>query len=399
MTSTLHPTADTAEAPHLTTVRERIEPVLAALRRDSASRELRREHPYREIRALAEAGIGAYRVPRADGGYGATVRKLIELVIDIAEADSNVAQALRPVFLVADSVARGPREDPRRAATVTRILRGDLFSGTRNERAGGPGAIATTIETEGETLVITGEKFYSTGGLHADWFSGTAVDAHGQVVEFTVPTDRAGVERLDDFDAVGQRLTASGTTRLHRVQVDRAEVTGSSLRVEHPGSSLAHLILAATEAGIAAAARRDAIDAVARVARPIKHSSAESSADDPYVRLTVGKIATASFTARAVVVAAAEALDAHWREPSEHSAIAATVAVAQAYVGAAEQAIHAGELLFDVGGGRLVQRELNLDRHWRNARTVANHNPRDWKQSAVGGWLLSGEAPPANGLF
>jgi alkylation response protein AidB-like acyl-CoA dehydrogenase len=68
-------------------------------------------------------------------------------------------------------------------------------------------------------------------------------------------------------------------------------------------------------------------------------------------------------------------------------------------VGAGEQALTAGELLFDVGGGTLTRREHNLDRHWRNARTVANHNPRAWKAAAVGGWLVADEHPPANGLF
>ena len=58
--------------------------------------------------------------------------------------------------------------------------------------------------------LVDGDKYYSTGGLYATWFSTQARADDGTVVRFTVPLDRAGIERLDDFDAVGQRLTASG---------------------------------------------------------------------------------------------------------------------------------------------------------------------------------------------
>ncbi len=385
-------------------IRAAIAPVLDRLRETSAQRDIERTHPFEEIRSLAGAGILRYRVPREDGGAGASVRELAELVVDIAAADSNVAQALRPGFLVADGLATGTLTGAKRERTLARVLAGDLFAGTRNEATGKPGQIGTRITREGSAYRVTGEKYYSTGGLHAGWFSGNAVDDEGNVVTFTVPTDREGVDLIDDFDAVGQRLTASGTTRLDGVLVDPDEVDPFKAQPPHPHGSLAHLILAATLAGIAGAAQHDAVRLVRGVARPIKHSTASRSADDPYVRLAVGRIATAAFTARAQVASAAEQLDAYWRQPvgarsDESVGLRATIAVAEAYVGAGEQALAAGELLFDVGGGTLTRREHNLDRHWRNARTVANHNPRGWKAAAVGGWLVADEPPPANGLF
>jgi alkylation response protein AidB-like acyl-CoA dehydrogenase len=300
---------------------------------------------------------------------------------------------------VADGLATGTLAGAKRDRTLARVLAGDLFAGTRNEATGKPGQISTRLTREGSAYRVTGEKFYSTGGLHARWFSGNAVDDDGGVVTFTVPTDSEGVALIDDFDAVGQRLTASGTTRLDGVLVDPDEVDPFTAQAKHPHGSLAHLILAATLAGIAGAAQHDAVRVVRGVTRPIKHSTAGRSADDPYVRLAVGRVATAAFTARAQVASAAEQLDAYWAEPGEELGVAATVSVAQAYVGAGEQALAAGELLFDVGGGTLTRREHNLDRHWRNARTVANHNPRGWKSAAVGGWLVADEPPPANGLF
>jgi alkylation response protein AidB-like acyl-CoA dehydrogenase len=75
------------------------------------------------------------------------------------------------------------------------------------------------------------------------------------------------------------------------------------------------------------------------------------------------------------------------------------VEVAQAQFIAVESALKAAELLFDVGGASTALRRNNFDRHWRNARTVANHNPRAYKVGAVGRYLLTGEDPPNSSFF
>ena len=36
----------------------------------------------------------------------------------------------------------------------------------------------------------------------------------------------------------------------------------------------------------------------------------------------------------------------------------------------------------------------SLDRHWRNARTVASHNPLIYKARIVGDWHINGTEPP-----
>ena len=59
----------------------------------------------------------------------------------------------------------------------------------------------------------------------------------------------------------------------------------------------------------------------------------------------------------------------------------------------------AAERLFDTGGASATAGALNLDRHWRNARTIASHSPLDYKAHAVGDYLVNGTAPPASGYF
>ncbi|GAA2524875.1 acyl-CoA dehydrogenase family protein [Winogradskya humida] len=385
-------------------IRGGVEPILRRLATGAAERDRTRTYAFEDVRALAEQRITLTGISARDGGAGGRLRDVFDLIIAIGRADSNVAQALRSSFLTANQVASRP-DLPHRATTLHRLRAGDLFAGTGNERSGGAsGSVHTTIRREENGYLVNGEKYYSTGGLYANWFSGTATDEDGTLLSFTVPVDRAGVQRLDDFDAVGQRLTASGTTRLVNVRVGADEVTvRDTSRLDSPWlGSFAQLYLAAIEAGIAAAALDDAVVFARERARPIKHSTAATSVQDPYVRETVGRIAVHAHAARSVVLLAAEELQAvrEKQGPAAREAGArAAVTVAQTGVTAIESALHAAELLFDVGGGSATGRDLGFDRHWRNARTVANHNPRQWKAAVAGAYHLTAEEPPTTGLF
>ncbi|MGW4587878.1 acyl-CoA dehydrogenase family protein [Amycolatopsis thermoflava] len=393
-----------APAPTVEGIRAAVAPILARLRATAAVRERARDYAFADVRALAEQRITLTGIAVRDGGAGGSVRDVADLVVAIARADSNVAQALRSSFLTANRVATRP-DLPHREVTLRRLRAGDLFAGTSNERTGGAsGSVSTTLRRDGDGYLLNGEKYYSTGGLYASWFSGSALDDNGDVVFFTVPVDRAGVHRLDDFDAVGQRLTASGTTRLVNVRVTAEEIAPRDNHLlDNPWlGSFAQLYLAAIEAGIAAAALDDAAAFGREKARPIKHSSASRSVEDPYVRETVGEIAARAHAARSAVLLAAEVLERVRGLSGAQARTAgaeAAVTVAQAGVVAIESALRAAELLFDVAGGSITDRDLGFDRHWRNARVVANHNPRRWKAAVAGAYHLTGEEPPTTGLF
>ena len=49
--------------------------------------------------------------------------------------------------------------------------------------------------------------------------------------------------------------------------------------------------------------------------------------------------------------------------------------------------------LFEVGGASAVGTGRALDRHWRNVRTIASHNPVIQRTRAVGMYELNGELP------
>jgi len=393
-----------AGAGDLVGLKRRVADLLPWVREGAAQRERERTLPHEQVRALVAAGLLTLRIPLAAGGPGGTVRELIEIVIDIAAVDSNVAQALRPGFLFVEGLRAGPDEAVRQR-WWPRCLRGDFVANAGWEIGGPNGVVAARLQAEGDHRVATGQKYYSTGALFADWISTVALDEQGQEVRFVLPRDRAGLELVDDFEAMGQRLTASGTTRLNRVRVEPEDIVPHPIRDLQQGrrtivTPLAQIFLGAVLAGIARNALHDAIDFARHHARPIKHSSADRSVDDPYVELVVGEISARALAAEAVVLRAAERIDSAWAAGLDQDAIvAASIEVAQAQYLASESALKAAELLFDVGGASTTARRHNFDRHWRNARTVSNHNPRHWKAAVVGAWHLKDAPPPTSGLF
>lgn len=88
---------------------------------------------------------------------------------------------------------------------------------------------------------------------------------------------------------------------------------------------------------------------------------------------------------------AGDYVDAALENLNEDNANAATLAVAEAKVLSAEIAILASNKLFELAGTRAALSELNLDRHWRNARIHTLHDPVRWKYKLIGEYYLKGK--------
>ncbi|CAM5740453.1 acyl-CoA dehydrogenase family protein [Mycolicibacterium aubagnense] len=116
----------------------------------------------------------------------------------------------------------------------------------------------------------------------------------------------------------------------------------------------------------------------------------------------MGEIAAWTSTATAVTLGAAAALD-HVMDSGQiddQQAIgAAAIEVAKAQLVAERLTLDATQRLFDTGGASATARTLNLDRHWRNARTIASHNPLAYKAWATGDFVVNGALPPNSGYF
>jgi len=323
----------------------RLPDIVADLRSADAAAERARELPHGAVRRLRHAGLLGLRVPTRYGGPGGSARDVLGLVVQIARGSSNVAQALRAHFGFSERLLSNRAAERERRQWFPHVESGVVFGNAITDANGkAPSSADTTVLTDAEgVLRLSGYKFYSTGTLFADVIAVSAVDAQGRDLQAIVPTDRDGVELFDDWDGFGQRMTASGGTRFTNVVVhpEEAITVSDGAHLGH-GTGFLQLYLAAVAAGIGLAVADDAVAHVRDRARPAAHSLATTAAGDPFVLEAVGEIAAdASAAARA----------------------------------------------------------LNLDRHWRNARTVASHSPLAYKAHATGNYLVNGTWPPANGYF
>jgi alkylation response protein AidB-like acyl-CoA dehydrogenase len=371
----------------------------------AARRDIERELPFEAFRLFRESGLGALRLPRAWGGPGGTVEDAIELIATLAQADSNVAHALRPHFnFVELLVTRGGA----RPALADLVARGDLF-GSASTEIGTPraGIITTRLRRTDRGFRLDGRKHYATGTAYSDWVSLSALDDEDNTVRVLVPTSRVGVDILDDWDGMGQRLTASGGLVLTDVEVLPHEISQrppASHSARH-AATFRQLFLAACIAGIVRNVVADATAYVQRQARPIIHSPAASARSDLFVQQAIGEIAALSFAIDGLLASAARTSDraqsAVLAGATDIDVLLADNAVetAKAQIVIGKLALKAAQRIFDVGGGSATSRSLNFDRHWRNIRTLLSHNPSAYKAQVVGDRLINGTAPPTDGGF
>jgi alkylation response protein AidB-like acyl-CoA dehydrogenase len=89
---------------------------------------------------------------------------------------------------------------------------------------------------------------------------------------------------------------------------------------------------------------------------------------------------------------ASASLDAAAR-PDEERYFVALTAVFEAQQVVIDLTLQATTLLFEVGGASAVSTDLQLDRLWRNARTISSHNPAIYREQAIGDFYLNDALP------
>jgi len=399
-----------APAGTLAEILARVPAVAAEIGKDAAERDLSGELPFREFKAIRDAGIGTLRVPKHLGGPGGSLRDVIEVIAALASGDSNLAHALRPHFNLTESLILGP-ESAEQRLRLGQILDGFFFGGASTELGTPrPGGVTARLTKGTNGYRLNGRKYYATGTSYADFLYTNALDDAGESVRLLLPTGRAGVNILEDFDGMGQRLSGSGGLQFTDVEVSEGEIyrsdksTGGGPIGRH-ASTLRQLILIACQVGSVRRLEAEAIDYTLKQARPIAHSHAETASGDFFVQREVGRIAAFRQAADVLLEAAAGVLDRsaaaiQARDPDVEGIVTrATFSVAKSQIVLGPLCLQAAETIFNVGGGSATSRARNFDRHWRNIRTIMSHNPLYYKEKALGDFILNEAPTPLGGAF
>ncbi|MBD8585824.1 acyl-CoA dehydrogenase [Frigoribacterium sp. CFBP 8766] len=390
--STSDPTAGPG-TPHLD---DRIEavfgPLVDEIAAGAVARERDRRLPVAEVDLLRRAGFGALRVPVEHGGWGASLEQEFRLLVRLGEADSNLPQLLRGHVAFVETQRAQP-DGPLRTEWLGRLAAGDVLVGNAQAERGDATAVTTRLTEVDGRLRLDGRKFYSTGTLYADWIWVGALRGD-EPVALAVRADAPGVTRLDDWGGFGQRLTGSGTTIFDDVTVDPAQVLPWSDNAERRPlaytQALYQLVLLAAETGIARAVLRDAVDFVRPRTRTFGVAGVSLPREDPLVQGVVGRLSSIASAVEAVTLSAVRALEAVDARASNDDYQEALATVFEAQQVVLPLVLEAATALFEVGGASAVDADRALDRHWRNARTIASHNPAIHRERALGDRRLNG---------
>ncbi|WP_246836277.1 acyl-CoA dehydrogenase family protein [Nesterenkonia sp. NBAIMH1] len=385
--------------------------VLEDIASGAVERELHRVLPFEPVRQLDRHGFGALRVPEAFGGPGLSIEELIVDVIRLAQADSNIAHLYRGHFGFVESLRFQPEEIQQ--TWYPRVLAGTTVGNASTEKGGNElGTLNTKLTTAADgTWRLNGEKFYSTGTIFSDYTRVSASQEEGiEGRRFAVvPTDGEGVTVHDDWDGFGQKLTGTGTTVLNDAPVESLGI----LRRVHGSHEAVHeaaffqLYLLAVQVGIAHAAVRDAAETLRRRTRTFNTSASGAAfKQDPLIQQIVGKMAAKAYAAQAIVAETARAHDraleagfaaGTWNPEFSgelpEGVYESELAVEKAQITVPELVLSITQELFDTAGASAVLRTKALDRHWRNARTIATHNPIVFRARSVGDYEINGTLP------
>jgi len=384
-----------------------LDAILEAIALDARERRERgkRELPFNAIEQIKKSRLGAFRLPADQGGSGATLKELFSFLIRLAEADPDAAHALRYHYYQVEQFLAEP-DSAERESWLKRVANGDLIGNSFAERTSKDVGIynfETALTPDGEGYRLNGKKYFCTGTLFADWVAVLATNVEGQTVSIFIPANRGGVIIRDDWDGIGQQLTGSGTTEFDHVYVNADEV--KLVNEQHTRlKSFLQIYLQALIAGILRNIALDAGDLLKSRKRTFTFAAASRPEEDPQLLQIAGELASTAFAAEAIVLAVADTLDEATTQAHEGSVPSewvhkAALESAQAKVVIDQLALKAATDLFDVGGASATRQSAGFDRHWRNIRTLASHNPVPYKARTVGDYVVNGNELPISGAY
>lgn len=390
---------------------EKFDTLLQRIGAGAKDRDINDENPFDQVAALKQAGFGALRLPADLGGAGFTVPQLFSAVIDVARADPIVAHIFRTHFWFVEERLRAKHEDGSRT-WLRKVADGKIFGNAFSEK--GSNAVGSLVFNtrllpgDGGFFRLSGEKYYSTGTLFSDYLTVTATTDHDSVATVVVPADRRGVGLFDDWDGFGQRRTGTGTTTFGDVVVAPDEILDDTPYDADPVPTVQYaslqLYIHAVVAGILEAVVDDGVALLRSRERSFSHAPVERPSEDPLLQRQLGELASTAYIARAAVLDAADAIAAAGDSerdgvPDAALAVDAQLKVAKVKVHLDDVAPEAATRLLELGGASAASRQRNLDRHWRNIRTITLHNPVAYKARVIGQHLLHGTPIPANAYF
>ncbi|MEV4167424.1 acyl-CoA dehydrogenase family protein [Nonomuraea dietziae] len=205
---------------------------------------------------FAATGLANWWLPKEIGGLGLGLEESVRIAAELAYADAGVAFTLFiPVLTTSMVTWYGSEELKERH--LGELVAGNGFCATLgSEHAAGSelARITTTARQEGDTIVLDGQKAFSTNTDFARFLVvvARAQDDPSGYLAVLVPRDTPGVTVDKRWDVIGLRSSATYQVSLSGVRVPKGNVLrGNGLRLLEVGLNASRILIAATALGVA----------------------------------------------------------------------------------------------------------------------------------------------------
>ncbi|WP_078307969.1 MULTISPECIES: acyl-CoA dehydrogenase family protein [unclassified Mycobacterium] len=366
------------------------------LERDRAN-----QNPVAEIGLLREHGLLSFATAREFGGAGGSLAQALQLSRIIAAADGSIGQLL--VYHFSNGVWTYILGSPTQRE---HIARGVGEQGWFQGSVSNPRDPGITVTRTDEGYRVNGTRTFATGVALADLITVLLYDE--EPINAIIPRDREGLRFNDDWDNLGQRLTASGSVEFDNVLLRHDEVlTGlgeyGDAREHRDGlrALFSQLIFVHLYLGIAEGALAAGVTYVRDKGRPWPEAHSTEVTEDPYHQQLLGRLSAGI----AAGIALADAVTKEFEQTlaADRALTAAqwgalAIRVDQAKSIATEVSLDVTHNIFQATGARSTANSVGLDIYWRNARTHTTHDPLPYRQREIGRYLLTDEWPSPRSL-
>jgi alkylation response protein AidB-like acyl-CoA dehydrogenase len=380
-----------------------VEKAAAALALTAIERERAGGTAWTERQVLRDSGLLKLAVPAAYGGPELAWPQIYRIIRRFAEVDSSLAHLFGFQHLQVASLALFANPQQKQLYLGQTVSENWFWGNATN----GLDTRTTITWREGEKgadgyYELNGIKSFCSGATGSDMLNITAPRSADPAdrVFITIPTQRASVKVLDDWDNLGQRQTDSGSVTFDKVRVERDEVLGPPGTNGTPRATLrtlvSQLILIEIYIGNAQGALLNAWQYTHEQGRPWLSSGVARAIDDPFTQQHYGDLWIALRGAIALAEAAAAQLQRAWERGDELTAQERGVLAVEIYeakIVAARAALDITSKIFEVMGARATAAKYGFDRYWRNVRVHTLHDSLDYKLKDIGEWVLTGEVP------
>jgi alkylation response protein AidB-like acyl-CoA dehydrogenase len=345
---------------------------------------------------LRTSGLLNVTIPADFGGWGMEWPDAMKLIRVFARVDSSLAHLFGFQHLMLASVSLyGSRAQTEELFSET--VRNKWFWGN----ALNPLDKRTSLTSKNGGYLINGRKSFCSGAVDSDMLIVSAIrSVDEKFMVAAIPSRRPGIRILDDWDAMGQRQTDSGTVEFCDVSAGQEEFLKTpgplgSIRASLR-SCIAQLILSNIFLGISEGAMEESRNYTLAQTRPWVASTARNATEDPYILANYGSFFMNLQAAQALTDIAGESLQRAWESEdaiTENQRGKCALDVAASKVMTNNVGLDITSQMFEVMGARAAAGPARIDRFWRNLRTHTLHDPVDYKIRELGDWALNHQLP------